>query len=67
MSSSHAKQSKLGRTKPSANVSSPPSTAFDSEIRSRAYQIYESNGRQDHFAEQDWLRAEREVLAERSQ
>ena len=69
MSSTRSKQSKLHSKKPSSNVvmSSPPSPASDGEIRSRAYQIYESSGRQDHRADQDWLTAEREILAERSQ
>lgn len=68
MPSIHSKKSTLQRARPSSNVkmSSPPSKAFEGQIRSRAYQIYESNGRQDHCAEQDWLRAEREILAGRS-
>jgi DUF2934 family protein len=31
-------------------------------IRERAYQLYESRGRQPGQDEQDWLRAERELL-----
>jgi Protein of unknown function (DUF2934) len=31
-------------------------------IRRRAYELYEKRGRQDGHAEEDWLRAEAEVL-----
>jgi Protein of unknown function (DUF2934) len=31
-------------------------------IRERAYQLYESRGREPGLNEQDWLRAEREIL-----
>ena len=37
----------------------------DDEIRRRAYELYELRGREDGFAEEDWARAEREVLARR--
>ena len=33
------------------------------EIRTRAYAIYEQRGRHNGFAEQDWLEAEAEILA----
>jgi len=33
-----------------------------SKIRERAYEFYESRGRQPGQDEQDWLRAEREIL-----
>jgi hypothetical protein len=39
----------------------------ESEIRRRAYELYESRGYADGQAEQDWIRAEREVLARQSQ
>lgn len=42
-----------------------PST--EEEIRRRAYQYYEERGRQDGFAEDDWLRAEAEVLVRHGQ
>jgi len=32
------------------------------QIRQRAYQLFEEHGRQDGFAEQDWLQAETEVM-----
>jgi hypothetical protein len=31
-------------------------------IRERAYQLYESRGREPGQDEQDWLRAEKEIL-----
>lgn len=33
------------------------------EIRQRAYELYEARGRQDGFQEEDWIRAETEILA----
>lgn len=33
-------------------------------IRARAYQLYEQRGRQDGFAQDDWLQAEAEVLGQ---
>ena len=36
---------------------------LEEEIRRRAYELYELRGREDGFAEEDWTRAEREVLA----
>jgi hypothetical protein len=35
----------------------------ESEIRRRAYELYESRGYVDGQAEEDWIRAEREVRA----
>ncbi len=39
----------------------------EAEIRQRAYELYESRGFIDGQAEEDWIRAEREVLARQSQ
>ena len=36
---------------------------LEEEIRQRAYELYEQRGRTPGFEEQDWLTAEREVLA----
>jgi hypothetical protein len=36
---------------------------IESEIRRRAYELYESRGFVDGQAEEDWIRAEREVLS----
>lgn len=33
------------------------------EIRVRAYELYEARGREDGFQEEDWMRAETEILA----
>ena len=41
------------------------SANLEEEIRRRAYELYELRGREDGFAEEDWTRAEREVLARR--
>lgn len=38
----------------------PPQT-MEEKIRQRAYQLYEQRGRDNGHAEEDWLRAEREV------
>ena len=35
---------------------------LEAAIRARAYQIYEERGRTDGLAQEDWVRAEREVL-----
>ena len=40
-----------------------PHTAPSQDIiRERAYELYESRGRESGQDEQDWLRAEREIL-----
>ena len=39
---------------------------IQSEIPRRAYELYESRGYADGGAEQDWIQAEREVLARQS-
>ena len=43
--------------------SNHPPADIQSEIRRRAYELYESRGYADGGAEQDWIQAEREVLA----
>ena len=58
------KTSVENNTKPAATVASfAPSSliAREEEIRRRAYELYEERGRQDGFAEEDWIRAEEEV------
>jgi len=43
-----------------------PDTIHSQEmIRERAYELYESRGREPGQDEQDWLRAEREILNQR--
>ena len=41
------------------------SVNLEEEIRRRAYELYELRGREDGYAEEDWARAEREVLSRR--
>ena len=38
-------------------------TEIQGEIRQRAYELYEARGRQEGFQEEDWIRAETEILA----
>jgi len=43
-----------------------PDTIHSQEmIRARAYELYENRGREPGQHEQDWLRAEREILNQR--
>ena len=47
-------------------MSTAPGTFnLEEEIRRRAYELYELRGREDGFAEEDWARAESEVLSRR--
>jgi hypothetical protein len=47
----------------SAKLATMPETFPPQErIRERAYQLYQSRGREPGQDEQDWLRAEREIL-----
>ena len=52
---------KLGNT-PERMTMSRGSVPSQDQIRDRAYQLYEKRGRQTGHEEQDWLRAEREIL-----
>ena len=55
-------------TRPPAKRPLPVSVSsgnLEEEIRRRAYELYELRGREDGFAEEDWSRAEREVLGRR--
>lgn len=38
-------------------------TDLESEIRARAYQLYEERGYADGRSEDDWFQAEREIMA----
>jgi hypothetical protein len=40
----------------------PDAIPSQETIRTRAYELYESRGRENGQDEQDWLRAEREIL-----
>ncbi len=44
-----------------------PTPELESEIRARAYELYEKRGYTDGRPEDDWIRAEREVLARHGQ
>ncbi len=64
---------KLKKSSPDApettptNGTGPHEAALEQLIRNRAYEFYEQRGREDGYAEEDWLRAEAETLARRSQ
>ncbi len=40
----------------------PDPVPSESKIRERAYELYESRGREPGQDEQDWLRAEQEII-----
>jgi hypothetical protein len=40
----------------------PESVPSHEKIRARAYELYQGRGREPGQDEQDWLRAEREIL-----
>ena len=44
-------------------ISDPVSS--QDQIRARAYQLYESGGRRDGQAQQDWFAAEQQILNQR--
>jgi hypothetical protein len=50
------------RTSPGKLEMMPNTVSSDSKIRERAYELYESRGREPGQDEQDWLRAEKELL-----
>lgn len=64
MSNSHSKESKKhaadGRNY--VKMTSALGHSPENEVRTRAYQIFEANGRQENRADLDWLQAERELL-----
>lgn len=43
----------------------PGTVPSQDRIRERAYELYENRGRETGRDEQDWLRAEREILKQR--
>ena len=47
-----------------ANAGVKTNGDLEAAIRSRAYELYEKRGRQDGLHNEDWLQAEREVLAQ---
>ena len=56
---------------PSDPTKKPPSKAvsepeqLQDQIRERAYELYESRGREDGHDLEDWLRAEEEIAREK--
>jgi hypothetical protein len=57
------KQSGTGPKNTNAKLTMMPDAVPSQEkIRTRAYQLYESRGREPGQQEQDWLRAEQEIL-----
>lgn len=76
-----AKTPRVTKPKPNKNVLQMPesgngngngsaehiSPELQSEIRQRAYEIFAERGYAHGHDEQDWLRAEREVLAKQTQ
>ena len=45
------------------NVRVAEHPAIEEEIRLRAYELYEERGRQQGFDQEDWVRAETEILS----
>ena len=53
----------VGSKNPTAKISMVPGAVLSQDkIRERAYELYESRGREPGQDEQDWLRAEQEIL-----
>jgi DUF2934 family protein len=50
------------KTSPGKLAMMPDAVPSDSKIRERAYELYENRGREPGQEEQDWFRAEREIL-----
>jgi hypothetical protein len=51
-----------GSTGNAATITGTPSSSSPDRTRERAYELYESRGREHGQDEQDWLRAEQEIL-----
>jgi hypothetical protein len=52
----------VAKSSPGKVAMMPSTVPSQDMIRERAYQLYESRGREPGQAEQDWLRAEQEIL-----
>lgn len=46
----------------STDVQTSPATDLTERIRALAFTLYEQRGRQEGYAEQDWLQAEAQIL-----
>jgi DUF2934 family protein len=64
--SGHAKPNTVARPKSAPTRFAPVSdkVSLRDQIRERAHQLYESRGCENGKDEQDWLRAEQEILNE---
>jgi hypothetical protein len=49
-----------------AEVQTISATDLTEQVRTLAYALYEQRGRQEGYAEQDWLQAEAEILGQRT-
>ena len=59
-----APQTYSGTSTPSrATAARAGDPGIEEEIRRRAYELYEERGRQDGFQDEDWARAETEILS----
>jgi Protein of unknown function (DUF2934) len=54
-----------GSVSPGNTTATQVYPGIEEEIRQRAYELYEERGRHEGFHEEDWARAETEVLAKR--
>ena len=50
------------KSSPATVTMMPDTVPSQDRIRERAYELYEGRGRDPGLAEQDWIRAEQEVL-----
>jgi hypothetical protein len=60
---SSSSQSSSSYVNPSATPGTQAHPGIEEEIRRRAYELYEERGRQEGFHEEDWARAETEILS----
>ena len=58
-----APRSAATQVSPDNNPATQAYPGIEEEIRLRAYELYVERGRQDGFQEEDWARAESEVLS----
>lgn len=60
-----ATSSVSGSVNPSNAPATQAYTGIEEQIRKRAYELYEEHGRREGFDQEDWARAETEILAKR--
>ncbi len=63
----HPKLNRVAASKSSPTIAAtvPQLRASQNQIRERAFEIFESRGSKPGYDVQDWLRAERQILATR--